>query len=219
MRKLKLDELIKTAAAFTAVSALTVDGGLLFAEAAIMDIPGEWYYIAPLGVWVLVGIPTTIALTERLLGQLDIKPGRIVGFADDGRAPFWRGIKFNAGGKSSTILASSAPHIFGETLPTGGGERRAVWRVPVNGADITVREAELLSFLEICYKRHKHQFSRNYWLRTRRPPLWEGKYCAYMDLLTQAGIVEGRQFGASGRLVCFPREAISFLKYESTFAI
>jgi hypothetical protein len=71
MKHLKLTELLKS------------DAGLLFLDrVGALDIPGNWYINAPLGVWALVGLPVTISLAERLVTLANHKPGRIVGFSE-----------------------------------------------------------------------------------------------------------------------------------------
>jgi hypothetical protein len=40
-----------------------------------------------------------------------------------------------------------------------------------------------------------------------------------MGLLTETGLVEGRQGGASGWLVTKPHHAITYLKHESPYSV
>ena len=226
MRRLTLTQFLKTGAAYVGVSALTVDTGLLLADRLdLLKVPGAWYINAPLGAVVLVGIPASITLAARLIRQVDPNPGRISGFAEGSPSPLLRAIPFMANSQADTLFASSVPHIFGEEIQTthGGEHRPAVWRVPVppEGSEVMVRESELRAFLDVAHHRAKYQFSRRYWTRQRRPPLWRVKYEAYMRLLTESGLVEGRSDngGASGWLVTHPRHAITYLKFESGYAI
>jgi hypothetical protein len=210
MKHLKLTELLKS------------DAGLLFLDrVGALDIPGNWYINAPLGVWALVGLPVTISLAERLVTLANHKPGRIVGFSESALSPAIRSIPFNVNGKNGVMLASSAPVVFNTKLPADDTYAPAVWHVPIDGNPVTVRKSELRAFLDGCHKRSKHQFSRRYWTRQRRPPLYRPKYEAFMRLLTESGLVEGRhdQGGASGYLVTFPHEAIMYLKYQSAYRI
>jgi hypothetical protein len=223
MRKTNLTQLAKAAGAYVVVSGLTVDTALALADSArLYDVPGAWYLHGPMLAYVAAGVPLSISLAERALKTIDDRPGAIV--ADvEGNGPARRGIPFTARGKPGTLFASTVASIFDhqEVEDSKGRERRpAVWHVPVGDDNwVTVRESELRAFLDTAYKRKKHQFSRNYWTKSRRPALWEVRYSAFMRLLTEAGLVEGRAFGASGRLVMFPREAIMYLKYESQFAV
>jgi hypothetical protein len=221
MRKLDLTQLIKNTGAFTLISASAVNAGLLFADrAGLLNVRSEWYLNAPLGVWALVGIPVTINLASRIVHQVNPQPRRITGFSE-GASPVIRKIPFNTQGKSSTLLAYAVPSIFGESIPEQHEYRPAIWHVPVEGNDVTVRESELRSFLEVCHRRQKYQFSRKYWTRRRRPPLYRPKYEAYMRLLTEVGLIEGRHGhgGASGYLITTPRYAITYLKHESKHRI
>lgn len=229
MRRLSITELLKTTAAFAVVSSVTIDAGLLLWDRSSreVDIPGEWYINGPLLALVAVGTPATINLAGRMMGLIgNDRPGRIWGFQEATLSPLINKIAFWTNGKQGAMYAHTTPLIFGASLPTEaeterlGDYRPAVWRVPLGSETVvSVRESELRAFLDVAWKRDKYQFSRRYWTRSRRPPIWRGKYDAYMRLLQEAGLVEGRhsQGGASGRLVTFPREAITYLKYESQF--
>ena len=221
MRRLNLTQLLKNATAFTFITTITVDASLLLADrVGVLDVPGSWYVNAPLAVWMVTGIPTTIALAERLVHQVNPKPGRIIGFEEGAASPVMRAIGLNANGKRSTLLASVAPSIFGSTLPQEGAVYRpSVWYVPVGENRVIVRESELRAFLDVAARRDRYQFSRRYWLEKRRPPLYRDKYDGFMRLLVESGLVEGRraQGRASGRLVTKPRHAVTYLKYESPY--
>lgn len=223
MRRIELKQVFKNWAAYIAVSGVTVDAALLLADRiGLAVVPGSWYFNAPLGAAVLVGIPTTIALASRIVSQVDPKPGRVVAFNEGGPSPVaaWR--SFTTNGRTGRILAHGVPAVFADKLPEDEPiYQPAVWVVPIEGIDIRVREAELWAFLDVAWRREKHQFSRRYWTRRRRPPVYRPRYEAYMRLLVEAGLVEGRheQGGASGRLLAFPREAIRFLKYESAYKV
>lgn len=221
MKKLSLTQLFKNTVAFTAVSASAVDTSLLFANrVGWLDVPEEWYINAPLAIWAIVGIPVTIKLASRVITQVNPNPRRIISFLEGSPSPVVRKIPFNAKGKSSHLLAYAAPSIFGETVPETREEYKpALWHVPIDGNDVIVRESELRAFLEVCYKRGRYQFSRRYWTRRRRQPLYRPRYEAYMRLLVESGLIEGRHGhgGASGHLVTTPRFAITYLKHESAF--
>ena len=225
MHKLSLRQLLSTTAAFTLVSAGTADAALLLADrTGTLDVAAEWYINAPLGVWALAGIPVTIALAERLLHHISPKPRRITAFAEDESSPVIRAIGLNVNGRRSTLLASISPFFVSDHRPQPENptvHRPVAWRVPVNNNDVIVRESELRAFLDVVFKRTKHQFSRSYWLKTRRPPLYRAKYEAFMRLLVESGLVEGRHSHgrASGRLVTHPRHAITYLKHESAFRL
>ena len=231
MRKLSLAELLKNGLAFTVVSSIAIDAGLLLMQRiGVLNFSSDWYINAPLVVWVVIGIPVTIGLAERLLHQINIKPGPIVGFVEGKTSSAARKIKWNINGRETTLLAQVMPFIFENPLPSGAkppfGEKPIVnrpvaWIVPVYDNQVIIREKELCAFLEAASKRTKHQFSRRYWTETRRPPLYRPKYEAFMRLLTEAGLVEGRHTHgrASGRLITHPRHAITFLKHESRFCI
>lgn len=227
MRRLSLSELLKTSAAFTGVSATVVDAGLLLADrTGMVVVPGSWYINAPLAVWVAVGIPTTISLAGRLLRHVDPDPGQIKGYQENAPSPLLKWIGLFANGREAGLVAHTVPFIFGQGnfgRETESREvyRPAAWKVPVNNNPVTVRESELRAFLEAAYRRDKYQFSRPYWTEKRRPPLDRGKYEAFMQLLTKSGLVEGRHSvgGASGRLVTHPRHAITYLKFESPYAV
>lgn len=222
VKKLSLTELLKNSVAFTLVSASAIDAGLLFADRAdLLNVPAAWYINAPLGVWAIVGIPVSISLAERIVNQVSHRPGRIAAISDASALPF-RAIRLTANGRTSQLLTHIAPHIFGEALPTPQEVHRpAAWRVPIDDNDIIVRESELRAFLDGCDRRPKHQFSRPYWTERRRPPLDRPRYEAFMRLLSESGLVEGRhaQGGASGRLVTKPHHAITYLKFESVYAV
>lgn len=222
MKKMKLGQLLKNGLAFVVTSAVATDTGLLFLDrTGFFDVPNSWYVNAPLAVWSLAGVPVTIQLAERLARQVDARPGRITGFLEENSAVA-RAIPLGAKGQRSTIFAYDTRSIFGRDVPESGEVYRpAVWRVPIEDTEITVRESELRAFLDAAYKRPKYQFSRNYWTRRRRPPLWRAKYEAYMRLLVDSDLVEGRhpQGGASGRLLVFPREAVMYLKHQSDFKV
>ena len=222
MRRLSLTQLLKNTTAFAAVSASAVDAGLLLAHrTGMLDVPGDWYVNGPLAVWFLAGIPASISLAERVLQQINPRPGRIISFSDHAPSPVVRGISLHANGQRSTLLAHLAPTIFGEKLPEETVYRPAIWYVPVDDNQVVVRESELRAFLEAAHRRDAYQFSRNYWTQKRRPPLFRHKYEAFMRLLTESGLIEGRhiQGGASGRLVTHPRYAVTYLKFESTYRI
>jgi hypothetical protein len=225
MRRLSLTELLKTSAAFTVVSASVVDAGLLLADnTGLVDVPTSWYYNAPLGAWVVVGVPTTITLAERLLRHVDPNPGQIRGYQENTPSPLLSLIGLKFGGKSAGLIAHTVPFLFEQQVKDAPGNtvyRPAAWRVPVNHNPVVVRESELRAFLDVAIKRDKYQFSRPYWTKRRRPPLDRGKYEAFMRLLTESGLVEGRHptGGASGRLITHPRHAITYLKYESVYAV
>lgn len=224
MRRLGLVELLKTTGAFLVVSAGAVDSGLLLLDrSGGLDVPKSWYVNGPLGAWSVVGISASLALAGRLLRQVDNQAGRITGRLEGQPGPLIRSIPLGANGRQSTILASTTRSIFGEQTPASETYKPAVWRVPIppTGNQVMVRESEIRAFLEVAYHRRKYQFSRPYWCRRRRPPLWRDRYEAYMRLLVESGLVEGRhtQGGASGRLVIFPREAVWYLKYESPFRV
>ncbi len=225
MRKLSLTQLLSTTVAFTVVSAGTADAALLLADrSGTLDVAAEWYINAPLGVWALTGIPVTIALAERLLHQISPPSRRITAFAEDESSPFIRAIGLTVNGRRSTLLASVSPFFVSDRQPQPQSpaiHRPVAWRVPVNNNDVIVRESELRAFLDVVFKRSKHQFSRSYWLKTRRPPLYRAKYEAFMRLLVESGLVEGRHSHgrASGRLVTHPRHAITYLKHESAFRL
>jgi len=224
-QKLELGQLIKNAVAYAGISAITAETTLLLIDnVSNLDFSAGWYYNIPLAVWSAAGIPVSIALAGRLKHQVDVTAGQIWGF-QEGDGPGRRAIPITAGGQPrGTILASTMASIFGEKMPAEEETpeyRPAVWKVPAGESVVSVRESELRAFLDTAWKRNKHQFSRRYWTEKRRPPLWRGKYDAYMRLLVETGIVEGRHAsgGASGRLVLFPREAIWYLKYESQFRV
>lgn len=222
VKKLSLTELLKNSVAFTLISASAMDAGLLFADRTdLLTVPHSWYFNAPLGVWAIVGIPVSISLAERIVNQVSPRPGRIATISDTSALPF-RAIRFTANGRTGQLLTHIAPHIFGEALPIPQEVHRPVtWRVPIDGNDIIVRESELRAFLDGCSRRVKHQFSRPYWTERRRPPLYRPRYEAFMRLLSESGLVEGRhaQGGASGRLVTKPQHAITYLTKESPFAV
>ncbi len=222
LRRLSLTQLLKNSGAYVAVSASTVDVGLFVADRLdVVNVPFDWYIDAPLMVWVVVGVPVSLTLAGRVLQQVDPRARRIVGFQEGVPSPLLRKIGFNTGGKSSTILANRVDSIFGDKLPEVEEYRPAVWHVPVEDIPVIVRESELRAFLEVCYKRVKYQFSRRYWTKRRRPPVIRAKYEAYMRLLVESGLVEGRydSGGASGYLATIPRSAITFLKYESAYRV
>jgi hypothetical protein len=229
MQRLQLGQLTRSLIAYAAVSAVTVDTWLLLADRwQVIKVPARWYFDGPLLSLAIVGLPATISLGERVLHQIYKKPGQIVTVDASTNTPntIARAIPFTINGRRSTLLANLTPSIFGETeLPPGKVERLVYWRVPVQTAHgenlFTVHEAELRDFLEVAHRRQRHQFSRRYWCKRRRPPLLRPKYEAFMRLLTETGLVEGRhEHGrASGRLVTFPREALMFLKYQSRYAV
>lgn len=221
MRRLQLKQVIKNWAAYITVSSVTIDAAFLLADQTGMaDVPGSWYVNAPLAAAVLVGTPATFTLASRIIRQIDPNPGRITAFEEGGPSPLSRWIPFTANGRTGRTLAHGVKSAFGETLPEERPSYRpALWIVPIEGLDIKVRESELRAFLDVAWRRDKHQFSRRYWTRRRRPALYRPKYEAFMRLLCDSGLVEGRheQGGASGRLLAFPREAVTFLKYESAY--
>jgi hypothetical protein len=224
MRKLSLAELLKNGLAFTVISSLAIDAGLLLTQRiGMLNFSSDWYFNAPLVVWVVIGIPVTIGLAERLLYQINVKPGPIVSIAAGGPAPTARKIKWNINGREKTLLAQVMPFIFENPLSSQKPieTRTVAWIVPIYGNRVIIREKELRAFLEISANRSKYQFSRRYWTETRRPPLDRPKYEAFMRLLTEAGLIEGRHAHgrASGRLITHPRHAITFLKHESRFCI
>lgn len=224
MRRLTITQFLKTSVAYVGVSSITIDTGLFLADRLdLLEVPGSWYINAPLGAVVLVGIPATISLADRLIRHIDPNPAKIIGFEERVPSPLLRGIPFMANGKQAKLLASSTSHIFGESLPSEDEYRPAVWRVPIPPEDneIVVRESELRAFLDVAHKRAKYQFSRRYWTKQRRPPLWRMKYEAFMRLLTESGLIEGRHEngGASGWLATHPRFAITYLKFESCYAV
>lgn len=221
MRRIELKQAVKNWAAFVGVSSITIDAGLLLADrTGMLDVPGGWYINGPLSATVLIGIPATFALASRILTQADPKPGRVVAFEEGGPSPLARWIPFTTNATPGRLMAHSIKSALGEALPEEApAYRPALWVVPIEGLDIKVRESELRAFLDVAWRRDKHQFSRRYWTRRRRPALYRPKYEAFMRLLVESGLVEGRheQGGASGRLLAFPREAITFLKYESAY--
>ena len=224
MRKLSLAELLKNGFAFIAVSATAIDAGLLLTHRmGVLAVKPDWYINAPLAIWTVIGIPITISLADRLLHQINIKPGPIIGFTEGGSAPVVRKIKWNINGRENTLLAQVMPFIFENPLPPEKPvvNQPVAWIVPVYDNQVIIREKELLAFLEVASKRTKHQFSRRYWTEIRRPPLYRPKYEAFMRLLTEAGLIDGRHTHgrASGRLITHPRHAITYLKYESRFCI
>ena len=224
MRKLSLSELLKNGFAFTVVSATAIDAGLLLTQRiGMLEVKPDWYLNAPLVIWTIIGIPITIGLADRLLHQINIKPGPIIAFTEGGAAPVARKIKWNINGRENTLLAQVMPFVVVDYRSSEKTTvyRPAAWIVPINNNQVIVREKELHAFLEVASKRPNHQFSRRYWTETRRPPLYRPKYEAFMRLLTEVGLVEGRYAHgrASGRLITHPRHAITYLKYESRFCV
>lgn len=213
MRKVNLSQLVKTATAFGAVSALTIDLSLLLTHRlGLATVPGHWYLDAPLIAWTLGGLPASIVLSERLLTQArGYRHSKIIVSADD--SSHLRQIPVVSGSQTGTVFASSARSIF----PTGDSHQDflpAVWQVPVDDQLVSVRESELLQFLRLADRRPKYKFSRRYWCERRRPAIPRQHYAAYMELLTSAGLIAGRhpQGGASGWLIYPPRACIVLLK-------
>ena len=120
----------------------------------LLDVPNDWYLNAPLAVWFVVSIPTTITLADRVIHQINPRPGRVLAFEENIPSPLLRAIPFNARGRRDKLLAAVAPNIFGETLPLDGERvyRPAAWKVEVGDNRVTVRESELRAFLDIWYK-------------------------------------------------------------------
>jgi len=220
MRKLSLGETVKTYAAFAGVATVTLDAGLFLAARAGLDIPGSAFVDLPLSVITLAGLPASIHLFTRFMHQVGKDKTSIVGYEDNGGAPILNRIKLTANGRSAgTLLAHSVPSIFGKPEPAQPERKPAAWWIQIGDMPVTIREGELVAFLEQSAKRGKHQFSQTYWTQTRRPAMPRQRYDAIMLLLVSAGLVEGRAAGASGRLVTKPRHAITFLKHESRYAV
>lgn len=220
MKRLSVIQLGKDIFAFAAVSGLGVDLSLLLAGRLGWDVPGAWFINGPLLIWSAAAVPASIMLLERVWSH--VRPGPAVGISGrlEGASAVVRSIPFNTNAQAGRLLASTMPAMgSGADLEPGEVYRPAAWRVTKDGLTVTVRESELRAFLEAAAKRTSHQFSRPYWTRRRRPPLWRGQYEAYMLLLSSAGLVEGRQDGASGRLVTLPRHAITYLKHESQYRV
>lgn len=231
-KKFSFTEFAKVSGALVLSSSALADGGLYLADylRLLRAAPGD-YIAGPIFIVTLASLPATLRLASKLADIVSPANRPIIAYAD-GPGPRLREIPINGGNFTGSILASVAPSLFTQSkAPTGlnaPAEKERInytpsvfWRVPVDETTVTIREAELMTFLEVAYKRSKHQFSRNYWLKTRRPRMWRAKYEAFMKLLTSAGLIDGRheQGGASGRLNIFPREAVRYLKYESQFAI
>jgi len=88
VRRIELKQALKNWGAYITVSSVTADMALLLADrTGMLDVPGGWYLNVPLGAAVLVGIPATRALANRILTQADPKPGRVVGFEEGGPSP------------------------------------------------------------------------------------------------------------------------------------
>jgi len=208
--KLKLTELTKNTIAYLAISAATTELALILINRTTQyTIPTTWHTTAPLIPWLIAGIPTTIALATRLTQTITQHP--TITTHPDHSPHHIRAIPF---GKTH-ILAHNTPTLLNHNSPPTP-TRPTAWTITLPGhTPITIHEHELTQFLQTAHKRHKHQFSRRYWTRTRRPPLWRPKYEAYMHLLTTARLIEGRTGGASGRLVTHPRHALTYLKHES----
>lgn len=221
MKRMQLKELLKNVTAFAGVSAVAVDCGLLFADrAGMIDVPGDWYINGPLAAWSLIGLPVSIGLAGRILEQARARPDSQITAALEGApSPRLSKIPIMANGRAGNLFASSAQSIFGGQAEEGETYHPAAWKVTVEGVPLIIRESELRAFLDAASRRGKYQFSRRYWTKRRRPPMYRPKYEAIMMLLTRAGLVEGRheQGRASGYLVTHPRHAITYLKYESPF--
>ncbi|MEM7343593.1 MAG: hypothetical protein AAF485_05075 [Chloroflexota bacterium] len=223
MKKLSLNELLKNSAAFTLVSGTTIDAGLLFVDlAGPVDIHNSWYLSAPVGIWALAGVPISINLVGRMFNQVNSQPQRITAFTEGSPSPLSRAIPIKAAAGSATLFTNTVQSIFSESVSDEPPVYRpTVWHVPIDDDDedtVIVREAELHTFLDACWTRQngrKSTFSRNYWVHTRRPPLPRRKYEAYLKLLSETGLIEGRQGGASGRMVTKAQHALTYLKYES----
>jgi hypothetical protein len=221
MKKLSAVELLKATAVYAGLSATVADAGLLLVDrTTALDFPGSWYINAPLAAWVVVGLPVSIKLAERMWEQARGKADSSITAGLEGEGANLRKIPFFANGRKGAVFANSAASPFADgPEPDGPTYHPAVWRVTLQGTTVTIRESELRAFLEVAWKRGKHQFSRRYWTEHRRPPMYRLKYDCLMTLLVKAGLVEGRHEDgrASGRLVVFPREAVSYLKYTSQF--
>jgi hypothetical protein len=222
MKRMQLKELLKNLAAFAGVSAVAVDTALLLADRTeFFRVPVSYYINGPLAAWSLLGLPVSIHLAGRIIEQARAKPeARIAGALEAGPSPNLRKIPLAANGRDGFLFSSTVKSLFSEDEEQPGATYHpAVWRVEVDSTPFTIREVELKAFLDVAFKRPKHQFSRRYWTERRRPPLYRPKYDAMMILLTRAGLVEGRheEGRASGRLVTHPRHAITYLKYESPF--
>lgn len=215
-KRLSIGQLVKEVGAFAGAATVCVDGAMLFGRlTGLAVVEPVWYVAAPVGIVSAFSGTLAIHLAVRSVRRADVLPGQISGRLQR-FGPGVRGVDLGGGGRVFGLLARNA------VGPDGGESERyfpAVWRVPMDDQLVRVRESELRAFLEVCYKRRKFQFSRNYWTKQRRPPMNELRYNAIMRLLVEAGIVENRVRGASGRLVLFPQEAVMFLKYESGFKV
>jgi hypothetical protein len=227
MRKIQLTQVTKAAVQFGVVTGLTIDTWLLLGNTTgLTNTPASWYFLGPLAAWGIVGIPASLASTEKLFDTLHKRPGRITAFAADGTG-LLRDIPFNKNGKPGTLFANAVTWAIGDThtnqdaVDPVNDNRVVCWRVPAEGEDVVITEAALTRFLQLAQRRKKYQFLRNYWTKTRRPPMPRQYYEAVIQLLTSAGLIAGRQHGASGYLPpnVKPHNAVTFLKFESQYRL
>ncbi len=222
MAKLDLTEMVKEAAILTVTGAMGVDGLLASAEVfGLLDIPARWYLGAPLLGVSAIFLGTALRAGDRIWDK--IEPRRIVGFSEPGPRPQLRSIPFaHFGGRTGQIMANTVRTIWDDgpaMLPAQVETHHSmVWKVPAGENWYTIRESELLAFLEVAVSRDKYQFSRRYWTERRRPPMYRPRYEAIMKLLGSANLIDGRGGRASGVLKTTPRHALTYLKYESQYA-
>jgi len=212
-KKFNLSQFIQNSIAFGFTSALGVNSWLYLAgqSGIIKTYPGL-YLVGPVVVWAIASIPISISLLERI--SQNIRPAAIQPVGIDNS----RSIPWIRNGQSTTLLASTVRFVVGNHDPVPN--RLIGWRVPdQSGNVIIVYPNELERFLEQAARRGKYQFSRRYWTEFRRPALSRLKYDAYMRLLHEAGLIGGRQTGASGFLVTKPHYAITYLKNESRYKL
>ena len=227
MRKIQLTQVTKAAVQFGVVTGLTIDTWLLLGNTTgLTNTPASWYFLGPLAAWGIVGIPASLASTEKLFDTLHKRPDKITAFAADGTG-LLRDIPFNKNGRPGTLFASAVGWAIGDThtnqdaVDPVNDNRLVYWRVPAEGEDVVITEAELTRFLQLAQRRKSHQFSRTYWTRKRRPPMPRAVYEATMRLLSESGLIAGRQPGASGYLPpnVKPHNAVTHLKYESQYRL
>lgn len=212
-RKFRAMDFTKAVAATYTVVSIAAVSGVSVLDIVLDGVAPQWYWIAPLGGITLFSVPLAIHAAGRAIAYVSgPAPITVAGPTTEGRR-----IPISAnGGHVGDLLTSLAPNIFAQPQPVAieAGPPVYHWRVPLeNGKTITVDEETLRGFITRSHKRRT--FGRGYWLRYMSRDVYD----ACIEILVNAGMIENRKGGASGRLVTTPTHVLRHLKSRSSFKL
>ena len=200
-----MNKLIKVAIAYIMASFASLTTGwviaLVWSEWTHTRVT-SWLFMAV--IWlVIVGVPSLFAASNYLLKLLGVKDQPWIGLNQSRLVPVGAGSSFAYTLPQSPTLAGS--NHLPRSVEMGDLEIRV--------GEYVISEPVLVNFLRKAWTRQKSNkdgLSRRWWVDTGKQ-LERGEYEAIVTVLTQAGIVQGRRPGRSGKLMMPPIMAITHL--------